>query len=147
MTNGTSSEDEDNEGLGAIGIDVSRGHTSNKFNGESTDDKARKEEQEFEFTKRTSADYATVTDDDLRRQNKKHTYALRSAFNQIFVWAIRIAGMALILLFLVRIWHIAGPVTCQWMTDDAVKELDKIFLGGALGGFLTRHLEKVISPS
>lgn len=145
MSDNTSQED--NPELDAIGFDLPGDGSRSGSGAGMADDKARKESAAFESDSKNKTDYAKVNDNDLDDQNKEHKYVLRKTFNQIFVWAIRIAGMALILLFLVRIWHIAGPVACQWMTDDAVRELDKIFLGGALGGFLTRHLEKVISPS
>lgn len=94
-----------------------------------------------------SKSYDVISDNDLDNQNKKHTYDLRQAFNKLFVKAITIAGFALIVLFIIRIFHIAAPESWKWLKPEAISEMDKIFLGGALGGLLTRHLEKVLGSA
>jgi len=88
--------------------------------------------------------YEDETDKDLKEQNKNHTYNIREAFHKIFVFALRIAGFTLIILFLIRVWHLATPTDWQWLDENALKNLDQIFLSGAIGGILAKHLDTML---
>jgi len=85
------------------------------------DKKAEKEQKLFAST------------DDERRE------ALKRTVHSGILWAVRVAAFCVILLFVVRIWHMGAPDGWRWLKNEEVQQIDHLLFSGALGAFITKY--------
>lgn len=54
----------------------------------------------------------------------------------------RIASLTLLVLFLIRIYHLAAPEGWLWLGQDRMQKIDSILFSGFLGAFVARYLNQ-----
>jgi|CEGF01.1.fsa_nt_gi hypothetical protein len=115
--------------LSVIGADISVSSSP------SNDQQALKEAQAFD-------------NDDLEAQSRKanhdRTEELKKVVHWLFKWGVRTAGLALIMVFIVRVAHFILPESCTWLSTDRINDIDRLMFSGALGGLLAKYLGPVM---
>jgi hypothetical protein len=66
--------------------------------------------------------------------------ALKQSIHWGIIIAVRVAAVCVILLFVVRIWHLGSPDKGRWLSAEELQQIDHLLFSGALGGFLVRYL-------
>jgi hypothetical protein len=90
-----------------------------------------------------SEDKKSKTEDKEFYRNEK----LKDHLHKILTIFIYIAFSFLMLVFTVRLTHIVVPANWQWLMEDQVHSIDKIFFSGAIGSMLGGYFkDKVIRP-
>lgn len=119
--------------LDVIGSDLPGGRSS------SPDKRAKAEAKLF------SLDYEGTSDSDLAAQNRKRDESTRHNFHRIFIWGLRVVGISLIVMFVVRVLHIILPESWNWLTSQSLQDIDRMLFSGAAGGLLTKYLEPILN--
>lgn len=99
----------------------------------------------------SSPEGVVSTNDRLTQQEEDHLFAQRNRENQIknlfhnlLLWSMRISFMVVIIVFLIRVAHFVMPQSWAWLKAEDLQTIDKFFFSGALGGILSRHLNKIL---
>lgn len=103
------------------------------------DSLAKQETAEFENS------YYQNTQDDLEAANERRKETTREHFHRLFILGLRIVGISLIAVFVVRILHVVLPDYCQWLSKEQVQEIDRMLFSGAAGGLVIKYLEPILN--
>ncbi len=87
--------------------------------------------------------------DEQRQEN------LKQEFHRAFIWLLRVAIVAFLLIFIVRVVHFVLPENCiandgklwlphGWLTDSQLQTIDKFFFSGTLGALITKYLGPIM---
>lgn len=68
---------------------------------------------------------------------------VRNTLNWIFIGFISITGVIAVSVISIRLAHLVLPQKNQWLSNDQVQVIDKVFFSGAIGGFLATYYKKV----
>jgi len=69
---------------------------------------------------------------------------LKKTIHGLVVWAVRIAGLSLIALFVLRMWHLGAPCAWVWLDNDRLQRIDTVLFSGFVGAFVTKYLQPAI---
>jgi len=72
---------------------------------------------------------------------------LKQSLHWTVVWGVRIAGISMLGLFVVRIWHMAAPEAWAWLGSERLQKIDSLLFSGFLGAFIARYLNQAIPVS
>jgi len=72
---------------------------------------------------------------------------LKQSVHWTVVWAVRIAGISMLGLFLVRVWHMGAPEVWTWLSPDRLQRIDALLFSGFVGAFIARYLNQAIPVS
>lgn len=66
-------------------------------------------------------------DKDARKEEKSlfgdaaRREGLKEEFHRLFIWAMRVAGISVITLFIVRVWHLGAPSDLMWLNPQHIQ--------------------------
>jgi len=60
------------------------------------------------------------------------------------MWGLRLAGLGLAAVFLVRLWHLISPECLLWLSPERISDVDKILFSGALGAIISKYLGPIL---
>jgi hypothetical protein len=78
----------------------------------------------------------------LQEENSLFSAKKQNLLNTLFLFAIRVVAIVLMVMFLVRIWHIIAPWQSHWLMGSDLEELDRFLFSGALGTLLGKYADK-----
>ena len=96
--------------------------------------------------------FGGITKDALKKASNEESVladgkkAVQKEVHSIAVWALRVGAILLGLLVFVRLWHLAGPEACRWLSDADVQSMDKILFSSAFGGVVLSYLKEIMRP-
>jgi len=67
---------------------------------------------------------------------------VKNTLNWIFIGFIIVTAFIAISVISIRLIHLVLPANKQWLTNDQVQGIDKLFFSGAIGGFLASYFKK-----
>jgi hypothetical protein len=110
------------------------------------------EENEFEgLNLVTPPEHAPPINDRLTQQEQDHLFdqrnrdhQVKTLFHNLLIWSMRICFFVVIMVFLIRVSHFVMPQRWAWLKAEDLQTIDKFFFSGALGGILSRHLNKIV---
>lgn len=87
----------------------------------------------------------TDTNKSLMEANDRRNETTRSTFHSLFIMGLRVVGISLILIFVVRVLHIILPESWHWMSSTTIQEVDKMMFSGAVGAAIIKYLGPIIN--
>jgi hypothetical protein len=72
---------------------------------------------------------------------------LKDLLHRILLIFIAVAFSCLIVVFIIRLFHLVAPLCWHWLSEDQVQGVDKIFFSGAIGGILGGYLKDKLNKS
>lgn len=115
-----------------IGIDLGAGSSSD-------DDNARREDDEF-----NSGKIEKDTQEGLIEANERRDEHTREQFHWLFLLGLRVVGLSLISVFVIRILHVGMPEHWYWLSEKSIQDIDRMFFSGAAGALIIKRLEHVL---
>jgi len=79
--------------------------------------------------------------------DKKRLEHLKQSLHWTIVWGVRIAGISMLGLFVVRVWHMAAPEIWTWLGTERLQRIDSLLFSGFVGAFIARYLNQAIPAS
>jgi hypothetical protein len=67
---------------------------------------------------------------------------VKTTLNYIFIAFIILTSLVAMVVICIRLIHLVLPPHLQWLTNDQIQGIDKIFFSGAIGGFLVNYFKK-----
>lgn len=95
-----------------------------------------------ETARRTDSDYSKKETKDLFGGDERRLEGLKEVMHWAILLTVRIASLTLLLLFLIRIYHLAMPEGWLWLESDRMQKIDSILFSGFLGAFVARYLNQ-----
>lgn len=74
--------------------------------------------------------------------DERRLEGLKEVMHWAILLTVRIASLTLLLLFLIRIYHLAMPEGWLWLEPDRMQKIDSILFSGFLGAFVARYLNQ-----
>jgi len=97
-----------------------------------------KEEPQFD-----SGDKKAIKEQDKVFGEHNRSERLKNVTNWAFIFFVVVASVILVGVFAVRMAHLAISPQYQWLTNDQIQSIDKLFFSGAVGGVLANYYKKV----
>lgn len=72
--------------------------------------------------------------------DERRLEGLKEVMHWAILLTVRIASLTLLILFLIRIYHLAAPESWLWLGQDRMQKIDSILFSGFLGAFVARYL-------
>jgi len=72
--------------------------------------------------------------------------SLKQTLHQVVIWGVRIAGISMIVLFVIRIYHLAAPEgpPWTWLDPERLQKIDSLLFSSFLGAFISRYLHQAL---
>lgn len=86
----------------------------------------------------------TLTDEALKDRQTRRDEKTKEIVHWIFMWGLRLAGLGLAAVFLVRLWHLISPECLLWLSPERISDVDKILFSGALGAIISKYLGPIL---
>lgn len=85
-----------------------------------------------------------LTDEALKDRQTRRDEKTKEIVHWIFMWGLRLAGLGLAAVFLVRLWHLISPECLLWLSPERISDVDKILFSGALGAIISKYLGPIL---
>jgi len=74
---------------------------------------------------------------------------VRATIHEIAVWALRVGAAILMLVMLVRVWHLIGPtyawgIKWRWLPPEELQAIDKMLFSSAFGGIVIKYIGDIL---
>jgi len=69
---------------------------------------------------------------------------LKQSVHVAIVWAVRVASISMLLLFVVRVFHLAAPDVLMWVKPERLQKIDSLLFSGFVGAFIARYLNQAM---
>lgn len=106
----------------------------------SKSDSGAKEENDAFKKERLQA----LTEQALKDRQTRRDEKTKEIVHWIFMWGLRLAGLGLAAVFLVRLWHLISPECLLWLSPERISDVDKILFSGALGAIISKYLGPIL---
>lgn len=97
-----------------------------------------------ESSSSSSATSASKKEADELFGDVKRLESLKETLHWAIIWAVKVASIGMILLFMVRLYHLAAPETWTWLSMDRLQKLDSLLFSGFLGAFVAKYLNQAV---
>jgi len=102
---------------------------------------------------RSSVEHLSADDDRSIREGEalsgdgRRLEHLKQSVHWTVVWAVRIAGISMLGLLVVRVWHMASPDMWIWLDSERLQKIDSLLFSGFVGAFIARYLNQAMPVS
>jgi len=79
-----------------------------------------------------------------REFDQQRREGLKRAVHQAVIWAVYLASFCLLLLFFIRMWHLAMPNKWLWLDSVRLQKVDAVLFSGFVGAFVSRYLQTAL---
>jgi len=69
---------------------------------------------------------------------------LKKAIHWAVICAVCLASFCLLLLFVIRMWHLGMPDKWLWLDSSRLQKIDAILFSGFVGAFVSRYLQTAL---
>jgi len=76
--------------------------------------------------------------------DQRRREGLKKEVHQAVIYAVRLASFCLLLLFFIRMWHLAMPDKCLWLDNARLQKIDTVLFSGFVGAFVSRYLQTAL---
>jgi len=99
-----------------------------------------------EITPETHSSAISAKGDKALFGDNQRQESLKQTLHQVIIWGVRIAGILMIVLFVIRIYHLAAPAYPPWIWLDAeqLQKIDSLLFSSFLGAFISRYLHQAL---
>jgi hypothetical protein len=73
----------------------------------------------------------------VKEEGFKNQLTLSRTFRKIF----KIMALLLLVLFVIKLWHLAAPECLGWLTKEQLQNLSNILSSGVIGGVIGKQLD------
>lgn len=95
-----------------------------------------------EAARQADTDYSKKESKALYGGDERRLEGLKEVMHWAILLTVRIASLTLLVLFLIRIYHLAAPEGWLWLGQDRMQKIDSILFSGFLGAFVARYLNQ-----
>ncbi|QXZ10260.1 hypothetical protein KUF54_03100 [Comamonas sp. Y33R10-2] len=95
-----------------------------------------------ETARRSDSDNSRKESKALYGGDERRLEGLKEVMHWAILLTVRIASLTLLVLFLIRIYHLAMPENLLWLGQDRMQKIDCILFSGFLGAFVARYLNQ-----
>lgn len=95
-----------------------------------------------EAPRRTDSENSKKESKALYGGDERRLEGLKEVMHWAILLTVRIASLTLLVLFLIRIYHLAAPESWLWLGHDRMQKIDSILFSGFLGAFVARYLNQ-----
>jgi hypothetical protein len=67
---------------------------------------------------------------------------VKNVLNWVFIVFIIVASTIAVTVIAIRLVHLILPESNQWLTNEQIQGIDKLFFSGAIGGFIATYFKK-----
>lgn len=74
--------------------------------------------------------------------DKQRLESLKQVLHSAIILAVKVASIAMLCIFLVRVFHLAAPMKFVWLDPERLQKIDSLLFSGFLGAFVARYLNQ-----